>query len=417
MSTLAARHAAGSTRVPRAALWTLFALLMLASTRLLVREAYRGWQVRESWELLYQAATLAVNYPEFGFVRRGLGGTLIYLSGLPQLTGTIVFHLLSAALVAGVGCALIAAHALERRAALLQAAVLLVLMLFWAEDAGRTDMAVAGCIGLACLAFVRGRPLLAAACLVVGLGVHESAFVYGLPLLLALGLADRRGWRLPRGRLLAAGLLIGAVAIGYAFFDHLPRADNAVVVATVRSRLGDHPLVDWAMYFALGGMRGVRTSICQNLEVDPNYALHVVSGLVVIAVGIFALLGSDRRRWGLALLAALPPYLFLSAVANDLSRWSWLACFNVWLLAVTGPAPAAARPRRWLLVHLLAALALLLLAHPRRPVAISGRIYSPSPLIEALSIRLGGPVTPGPQVFLPACDPRWAEVLSERRRR
>lgn len=398
--------------LPRPALVALFALLVAASTPLLVRETRSGWHVAQGWNLLYQAATLGFNYVEHGFVRRGLGGTLIHLSGLPQLAGTVVFHLLSACALAFVACRLLAQQVASREAALVLAAVLLVLVLFWAEDAGRSDMAVAACLGVATLALLHGRPLGAAAALTVALAFHEAGFVFGLPLAAALLLDRRRLARQPRAGLAAAAALILAACLVSAALGSLPHADRPAMVESVRAKLPPHPSVDWAIYFSLSGARGMRAAICQSLRLNPNYALQLASGLLVIAVAIASLLGRDRPRCRLALLAALPPYLLLAALATDLARWSALACFNAWLLAVAAPPTVGEHPTRWLLPRLLGVAALLLLSHPGRPPHVDIPVYSPSPLLEALARRLGARRTPGADVALPICDPAWRELLA-----
>jgi hypothetical protein len=390
-----------------------FAALLLAASRLLIKEARGGWRLTETWNLLYQSATIAFNYVEFGFVRRGLSGTLIYLSGLPQVAGTVAFHLLSAACLAAAGCWLIRQSRQSAAVQAVHAGVLMVLMMCWGEDAGRTDMAVAALLAGSVLGLQARRPVLAALALITALAVHENGFIFGVPMLGVLLLTRRLPVQPKRG-LTVALTLLAAVAMAYAFFDRFPRASNAEISAAIHSKLPNHLLVDWAIYYALGGVRGVSTSICQNLS-NPNYPLFLVAGLLVIGTAIAALAGRKWSVWWPSLLAALPPFIFLYLAANDMARWTALACFNAWLVSIAAPAqPLPGRSRSWLLVHLGVVAVLLVLAHPRWPLKVAVPVYSPSPLIEALSIRLGGPVTPNVGVVIDRCDPGWRSVLDQR---
>src|SRR6476620_6480014 len=88
----------------RQAAWVLFALLSLLSLRRIATATYRGTLLTHDSPLLYQAATLGFNYFDFGAVRRGLGGSIVYLLGDNLLRATAVFHILSSALVAAAAC-------------------------------------------------------------------------------------------------------------------------------------------------------------------------------------------------------------------------------------------------------------------------------------------------------------------------
>ena len=95
------RTPSNSRSFDRAAL-LLFLLLTALSARVLIvnHDIISG----EKSFLLYQAATLAFNYFDFGFIRRGLAGSLVYLLGPDRLQSTALFHLLTAASVAAVAC-------------------------------------------------------------------------------------------------------------------------------------------------------------------------------------------------------------------------------------------------------------------------------------------------------------------------
>jgi hypothetical protein len=335
---------------------------------------------------------------------------------------------LSAAAVAGVACVLLArvVRPWPERAAL--AVLLIALMMRWAEDPGRTDIAVAALLGVAALAVLAGRPIAGALAVAVALFFHETGFVFGLPLFAGLWL-DQGRWRaIERRARVGVGAVLGFALLLYFAFDRLPRADAPTMVEVVRSHFPRHEYVDWAIYFAVSGARGVQTSLCQNAG-DPTYALHVGSGLLVIAIFIAILKRRGAPGWPAVLLVSVPPFLFLSVVANDISRWAVLAAFNVWLLCAalpggvaTGgalrqgalPAPSAARsrpPSAWVWRVALAVL-LIPLIHPKT-WPIEDPIFAPTPVIERLARRLGGPATPRFAEVLVRCDPGWRTVLDD----
>ena len=390
----------------------LFLVLCLASSRFSWGALARGDFVFATEYVYYQAATLGFNYPEFGAVRRGLGGTIVHWLGPAPLLSTILFHLLSAAAVAATAAMVF--HRQERRgwARTAFAMVMLVIMLRWGDDAGRTDMLVAALLGAAALCVQRGRPVLASLLVCIGLFVHESSFIFGLPLLAAL-LWQRGGTAslAPHQRRGIGGVFAATLAL-YLGMAWLPHADIGTMVQVVRAKFEPHIHVEWAMYFALSGLRGVQTSICQNLT-DPSNWVHPASGLVVLAVAWGAAMGARRVGLGVALLAALPGFVFLCVVANDTSRWAMFALFNLWLVAAALPtaSPSAAIPGRpFPNLQLLLALLLGALVLPR-PASISFRIYAPSPTLEWAVRKLGGARTPDIEEALLRCDPNWRDVL------
>ncbi len=387
----------------------LAAFGVLASMRFMALDFIEGGLPEVQHYILYQAGTLSINYIDFGPLRRGLAGTIAQLLS-PDLTlATIYFHVLSAVCLATSAAWLFKCSAAERRAAL--AIVFMVLMLRWGDDRGRIDMAIAFGLCCATIAWDRGRPGLAAAIVGLGLFAHESSLVFGLPLLAAL--LQRSGGlkRLSKPQRAAMVAGIGIALTMYVVVGALPHADVRTIVDTVRGRLPPHDYVEWALYFALSGMRGVATSVCQN-RTDPSYWMHPVGGLALIGLTTLALV--PRRQWGNAALAALPGFVFLSVVANDIGRWAMFACFNVWLLAVSN---RAARnddtPIRTLARVGRPALALLLVPLILWRASDVLRVYSPSPPFERLVIKLGGPITPTVDQALERCDPRWREVLDQ----
>jgi len=404
----------------RLAAWGFFVLLVALSTRLLASAVWRGVLLTDESPLLYHAAAIGFSYFDVGFVRRGLAGSVVSLLGPDRLLGTAVFHVLCAAAVAGGAAILFLRLRLRLPAGGRWVYVLLfvALMLRWAEDPGRTDLAVAALLVAAVLAFQAKQLVLSCLCLGLSLGVHETGLVYGLSLFAAL-LLDGARWRQVPRRTGAAGLLVLAAFVAlYLLLGMLPHADVPTMVSVVRSRFPTNEYVDWAIYFAVSGSRGVRTSICQNLG-DPTYPLHLATGLGVIAIFIALLRNRARPSLPAALLAAVPPFLFMSAVANDLSRWTMLAALNVWLLSAVSACDLAEdadgadrRPWRRAALRIGTAMLVIPLIHPKT-WRIQDPIFSPVPVIDHALQEVGGPRTPRFRVALARCDADWRSVLGD----
>lgn len=365
----------------------------------------------------YRSVSLSFNYFDFGWVRRGLGGTILWLTRMHPLDAMLVFHLLSSLFAAAVFCGLVFRRPMPSGLRLLSVYGVAAMFLFWGEDAGRTDAAIAGLMGLLILAWP-GRPVAAALCLVVALALHETGFVLGLALIAALWLDGdrgkpaesvrrdrRRGW-------LAAGAVV-SVAVVLHIVSTRPSERRAEAVATwVWQRFPDSPAAEWAVYYYLSGGRGVQTAVCQNLTLDPNYALHVGCGLLVI--GLTVLVFNHRRRggWMAPLLAGVLPFLFLAAVSIDLARWSALSAINAWLVCIARspivhrPVTAADVSRRSLLL-----CALMVAASPRWLTASGHATYAPMPLLDRAASRDVELASPSAAQGLDHCDPAWREWL------
>lgn len=396
----------------RSAALAVLAVCLVALSLPVLVAAWRQSALRtDASPLLYHAGTLAFNYVDFGFVRRGLAGTVVLFLEPNLLRATAIFHVLSVLALVAVACRLL--HGLRRPPWTLAAfaGVLLALMTRWGEDPGRTDLLVATTVALAAMALARGRPVLAAIALAFGLAVHESGYVFGVPLALAWLMDDGRWERVPpAARWGAASVVVATLAV-YAALPSLPHADTATMVEGVRARLPRSDTVDWSIYYAVGGGRGVATALCQN-RIDPTYLRHVLSGALVIALVAAALRGAGRASWGALALAGWAPYAFLCIVANDTSRWTVLGAFNVWVLCALAPsahrADAAPAIRRYGPVATAALVALLV-----HPAFFRGdtSIYTPSPLVDRVAQRLGAAATPRFPLVLATCDPTWRSVL------
>ena len=387
----------------------LFGGAVAASIHVLAAYALKGWLFAPLDARLYQAAALAFNYFELGAIRRGLGGSIAYLLADDMMVASAAFHLLTAI---GVALTIVWLYAGLHAAPLRRAAfaiVIVAIMLRWGVDAGRTDMLVCTAIGLAAIAAVKGRLAWAAAALGVGLMVHETSFVFGLPLVASLLMRGDAWDRIGRRQRLGALLVFAAALAAYVGSGWLSHADDATMAREVTAKFPPSKYVDWAIYFALSGTRSLGTNVCQNLN-DPSYWTHPTGGLILMGLTTLALSWRVRDDWKVAAVAALPGFAFLSVITNDHSRWAMFALFNLWLLFAASPRPVG-RPTfasAWPVVG--AALLLLPLTNAQLGRA-STPIYSPSPVLERIAERLGVPRTPNVEDALAICDPTWRDVL------
>jgi hypothetical protein len=385
-------------------------LLALATASPLIRYSFYYGDIFARFEArFYQAGVLAFNYFEFGPIRRGLAGSIVYLLGHDIVKASIWFFLLSAGAVAVPVVWLYRTLALPWMPRCAFAATIVAIMLRWAGDIGRTDMLVAAGIAAAAIATTRGRLGLAALMLGIGLMIHETSLIFGAPLLLAIlmrpgawsALSTASKWQ-------GAAALLLSVAV-YAGMPHLPHASDTMMSELVRAKFAPTKYVDWAVYYTLSGSRGLRTNLCQNWE-DPTYWTHPAGGLLLVTLTTMALGWNLRREGALTALATVPPFIFLSIITNDISRWAEFAMFNVWLLHAV---PHRREGRRTITERkaLLAAVALLVLTSDRlgsRPPSV----YSPSPVLERIAVRLFW-MSPTPTVeeALKNCDPTWHDFV------
>ena len=392
----------------------LGALLLAASGRFF----YTAWRnnelalLREVF-LQYKAATLAVDFADFGAVHRGLGGSLARLFTSDAVDAAIAFHFASALAVACVLALLFARFQAPVVRRVVFAVVALALMMRWGEDGGRTDLAVVALLGAATLAWLSGRIVTAALTVGLGLFIHEASVILGVPLLAAFAWRDASRGDLAWQRVRTLLVILGAVLALYFAFPWLPHSTNAEIATRVRERVGNNDAVDVALYFALAGFRGIQAAICQNAK-DPAASMHVALGLVVIAVTALALAPwRSANRW-MVLLAGLPGYLLLASVANDHARWTLFACMALWLFAISAPrAAVASSDRRVALadVACLAAAGVLVVALvPATGPGIS-RVVSPVPRVDQWLYGSTGPKPVGWTEVVGRCDPTWRDVL------
>ncbi|RYG70538.1 hypothetical protein EON77_13850 [bacterium] len=195
-------------------------------------------------------------------------------------------------------------------------------------------MLAAGFIAWATLAISFQRRWTALVLVLAGLLVHETAYVFGAPLLVIAFWDDYRSGVLDfrqMGRLIAA-LVAGAAAILVAqgALSASPDALAASMVAAFPVADADRLIRDLAIYMAAGGSRALGSAVCHNFELNPKWFITGVASLLVLAA--YAVILPLWRRPLALLLAVFAPMLFMLLVANDVGRWLKLAVVNAWLL-------------------------------------------------------------------------------------
>lgn len=363
----------------------------------------------------YNVSFLSASYFNVGFVRRALGGTISRLLSADPYLGGFLFHAASAAF-------LIVPIALMQRRLLLRAggAAAWFMIVFailspqmfvgWANDIARTDLFVIATITWSVLFIHLRRPIAAGVMLTIGFMAHETAIIFGVPLLVAVMMTGpasrpemvRRVVRLVGGLGATIFVLAAVQALGTpdqdSFSQSMLRATPAPIDAWHRD------LRDCAIYMMTTGMRGLRTAICYNFY-WPGYVVVAICA-VAIAVANGVVLNLERRVWGF-LLAVMLPLIVMMAIANDTGRWVKFACANAWLLSAICQlcGDAVPGPRRLMLNALLFGCLFYL---------GSSTVHHVNRASVGILRRLN--MQPAPEVldWMTHCDPQWQKVVNGR---
>ena len=357
----------------------------------------------------YNRGALSLNYFEHGFIRRGLGGTLLRgIAGSP-LAGCVdellVFHLLSAIWLT-IPLALLVKWTIGRdRKAAAWLAILLVAspQLFWAwgGDLGRIDMFVEGCLAWGVIALLRGYVWAAIGSILLGFLAHENAAFYGFPLLGAVHFCTRPRDRRRSAFLPAAALIGGIAVIAVAQMAFTTASTQDIVHAVVRSQLPSEKR-DFAAYIAVSGVRGIATSLCRSMGRAAT-PLYLASALALIALYAWLLRIRFKKSIPYALITALP-FTVVSMVAVDYGRWLSYALLNAWLFAAVTIEPGQRSPFRKLdsilRVIVLGGLVIMRPAH----------IQYPNYFAKVIAQHIWSKKGTRPR-RIDACDPSWRSSI------
>jgi hypothetical protein len=319
----------------------------------------------------------------FGLIKRGLAGSLLSLASITGLDAQSERAVSAAAFTALAAFVLLllwaASHIVSSEAdpgvALAAAAIFATspFVVMAAHFMGYLDHLFLAAALVAAWLARNGRIRAAAAIAAVGVLIHESFVLVGLPLVL-FGAAMRPGPRQPArfsGLLPLALPVLAALAL---WLSETFLLDRAVLRGQLEARLSAVPFVggdmnlfvpEWLTTGTLATWQGQRHAFWRHLS-DPNLLRLMVpsAAFLVLAAGAVAPAGTRGRR-ALAAAAATFAPLLMHAVAWDTARiWTYtivVAFGCAWLCSTTyasSPAPG----RRWLLAAALPIVAANILA-------------------------------------------------------
>lgn len=358
---------------------------------------------------LYNAAGLGINYFQFGFMRRALGGSIAHLLNRDLWMSVLLFYVVSATLFSAIACYIFASLKRPNLVLVAYALVAIELMAFWRADIGRTDLFIAALCALAGFCVSQGRLVLASVIVCLGLATHELGFICGLPIVFALSVAWRKERSFRSGQVIAASAVILFAAVGYVLADQLPHSSIRDVVETIRSELPRTRTVDGALYYALGGSHSLAAGMCVNAN-DANHLRYLLQAGLLIALCCAALAGRCWAAWLFALLASVPPFVFLWIVGHDMERWVMMSLAGVWIVLALLPTrtidvQSSSAP----LLRVICAVLVFALTYPGPFSEPFPRVTSP--LLQRISDELGYP--PPPAAHIEFCDPNWLQELTK----
>lgn len=365
---------------------------------------------------IYSRTVIASNYFNDGFVRRGLGGTIAVL--LSRDWDRSIWLFITVSFVSLIVPLILIMRRLATRLTTGKTIYLgLILALSpqtffgWSRDPSRTDLLVGACLALSVLVWLRGQRALALAVILLGLLAHETAAVYGLPLLAAMAIIDLRSGALNRDE--AIRLAVAAI-LGIASVILLQMIFSAPPEVTARNMLGQAPTLagdpkhqlwrDIAIYMAVGGPRALRTALCYNSQMAARYWPEFFGCLAVTTA--YSVILPLRRHLPIAALVMWVPTIFMMVIANDTGRWLKLAVLDGWLIAsfllLRGEAAATLSSRAMKLGAVL--FSGLLAMGPTRHNNVNDAY-------GRLLLRLGYQDHAELNVWMDQCDPDWRAIV------
>jgi hypothetical protein len=354
---------------------------------------------------------IGFNYIQFGAVRRGLVGTIVYLTGANLVVGAYLVYWISYILFLWFAYLILNRMAAVASVFVPFVIILAALLLFWSTDIGRTDVLVAAFLAGAALAAIDGKIIRAGVCIAAGITINEVAAIYGLPLLFAI-LLDENRYKDVRLSSAAIGgaIIVAGFAAGSLIVPLLPHSDPKTIVQTIRSEIPSIYLSessDQAFFFLLAGARGVRLVQCA-IQHTVHYFIHPFAAIFMIMLTTFSLSGLHRLQWTAPAVASVPPMLLLWLIASDMSRWTALSILNVWIVSAVRSRVTAGDGSGWAPARAASAAAIAVLLYPGT-VDVFAPYTFPSPLIGKVAESILGPAEIR---NFEDCDPTWRSVLA-----
>ena len=277
----------------------------------------------------------------------------------------------------------------------------------WTHDLFRTDVFVVGFIAWASFATMTGHRRVGLILLLIGFLAHETALVFGLPILLVLnahayasGEIDKRS-AIQIIAICFAGVVLIVLAQSIlrvpdaVIADHMSRAVPELAVPETDDKIAR----DIAIYMMVSGIRGIKTAICYNVDFNPQYYITSLFCLTVLAAYAFIL--PLRKHYVAILLAAFVPVIFMMLIANDTGRWLKMGVANEWMLAAYYKLRNPKVEPSWLAMG----LGLLLFAGlvAMRPTPL----YYVNETTHKITRRLGYADPGRLEDWMNHCDPKW----------
>ena len=185
----------------------------------------------------------------------------------------------------------------------------------------------------------------------------------------------------------------------------LPRASGDFIAKTISSRLPvnspfDSVYARTAMSVMLGGTRSQFDFMCP-VSHSVHYYINVFVALSMVALAGASMSEGTKLRWASAVIATVPPIVFLWLTGTDMGRWVAFAILNVWIICASSYFEPVKGVKRWALIRAAGAAAIIPLLFP---IPIHFFYLYPSPLIEdGIEEVIGRPVF---RTF-DECDPTW----------
>jgi len=359
---------------------------------------------------IYSRTILTINYADNGFIRRGLGGTIVKLLSSDWKLSTLQFIAFSFAWLL-IPCGLLFARlvGVVPKAVLVFMGVVLVFspqtFAGASHDPARTDMLVQGFIAWAVLATLSQRRWAGVALILVGSLAHETAVIFGAPILLVCNFTDYRAGVIDRGTGLRLALGFGAALVALLLLQSLaaaPARTAAHMLAATPTGLEPTYRLwrDIAIYMTVSGADSLRTAICHNVEINSQHGLTAVFAIIVALA--YPIILPLRTRPLSVFVTMFVPLVFMLIIANDTGRWLRFAVLNGWLLAM------------FLLIA-----GYRLVEFDRRALAIGGTMlagllvmgFTPYNYANAathrITVKLGFPDPGSLDIWMDRCDPGW----------
>jgi hypothetical protein len=281
------------------------------------------------------------------------------------------------------------------------------ILLTWSDAIGKTDILVAGFLAWAAFAAIHSRFLLSVAFVAAGALVHETAVIYGGPLLVSICATHWSQRPQDRKVMATAVVALPIIVVAILFLQKSFSVPDRTIIQLIQDRtpLNQSPfdvslVRDLAAFMTAGGTRTIHDSQCASFM---RPSIVVLIGGCVISVALYwtALLVNSWRSLAVIALASLVPFAVMDVVAIDYGRWTSFALLCAWLAAaalqLSGDSSA---PTKAAYIRAMVAFAVIL-------VMGTGDYNTSSKLAHTVAARLWPGKSSDIMDYIDSCDPSW----------